>query len=160
MKASLKSYWGNLNERDRITLSVGIIVCGAYLLYLLIYSPLANAVHNKSNELLEKRETYAWMQQVRSHFQLKQPPKVLSSSKLLTVLAIELKSTSFKQFPYQLQQTGASDIQLSFEQVPYAAFVAWIGSINKKYTITIQQLNVDRTPTPGVVKLMMVIATK
>ena len=160
MKTSLKIYWGNLNERERITLSLGIIFCVGYLFYLLVYSPLTSVVHNKSMTLLEKQETYAWMQQVRLQYQLKKPPKVLTSSNLLTVLALQLKSTSLSQFPYQLQQTGAKDIQLIFEQVPYNAFIAWIWSINEKYTLTIQQLNVERTDTPGVVKLTIVIATK
>ncbi len=160
MKTSLKMYWGNLTERERITLSIGIVFCVGYLFYLLIYSPVSNALQTQSMLLVEKQETYAWMQQVQKQFHLKQPPKALSSSKLLSVLALELKSTSFKQFPYQLQQTGASDIQLSFDRVPYTALIAWISSINEKYTITIKQLNVEHTPTPGVVQLMILIATK
>ena len=160
MKTSIKIYWGNLNERERVTLIVGIVFCVGYFFYLLIYSPLSSAVQNQSKVLLEKQETYAWMKQVSSQHQLKQAPKALSSSKLLSVLAFQLKSTSFKQFPYQLQQTGASDIQLSFDRVPYTAFVAWLWSINEKYTLAIKQLNIEKTSTAGVIQLTLVIATK
>ena len=159
MKKTLITYWANLNERERITVSIGIIVCVGYLFYLLIYAPLINAVHHQTKALLEKQETLAWMQQVRAQHQLKQPPKALTSTKLLAVLAFQLKTTSFKQFPYQLQQTGAGEIQLIFDQVPYNAFIAWVWSVSEKYTITIKQLNVERMPTPGVVKVTMMIAT-
>lgn len=159
MKMTLSAYWANLNERERVILGIGIIVCVGYLFYLLIYSPLTNAVYHQSKALLEKQETLAWMQQVRAQHKLKQPRKALTSSQLLAVLALQLKTTSFKQFPYQLQQTGAGEIQLIFEQVPYNGFVAWVWSITEKYTITIKQLNVERTSTAGIVKVTMMIVT-
>ncbi len=64
----------------------------------------------------------------------------------------------FKHFSYQLQQTGVSDIQLVFEQVPFNPFMIWLWSFNEKYPISITQLSVDLTETPGVVKLTLIIA--
>ena len=156
----MKTYWGNLNERERWLLGTGALLCFVYLFYLLLYAPLASAVRNKSQQVAEKQETLAWMQQVRQQHKSRKAPLTLSSSKLLTVLAEQLNKTSFKQFPYQLQQTGASDIQLIFDKVPYDAFMAWVWTVNGKYTISIKQLNVERTDSPGVVKLMMIIATQ
>ena len=160
MRAFVKTYWSNLNERERWTLGVGVVCSVFYLFYLLIYSPLASAVHTKSQQLLEKQETLVWMQQVRQQSKNTKAPQTLTSSNLLTVLADQLNKSSFKQYPYQLQQTGVSDIQLIFDQVPYNAFIAWVWSVNEKYTISIKQLNVEHTELPGIVKLMMIIATK
>jgi general secretion pathway protein M len=159
VKASINAYWLNLNERERWTLGFGVVFCVAYLFYLLIYSPLVTAVHNKSQQLLEKQETLVWMQQVRHQHNTRKPPQMLTSSKLLTVLAEQLNATSFKQFSYQLQQTGVSDIQLVFDKVPYNAFVAWLWAMSEKYSISIKQLSIERTDTPGVVKLLLVVAT-
>ena len=102
------------------------------------------------------------MQHVRTSEQLKtkKVAQSLTSSQLLTVIAEQLSRTTFKQYRYQLQQTGVSDIQLSFDKVPYNAFMAWVWSINQKYTVIIKQLNVDRTDVSGVVKLTIMIATK
>lgn len=158
MKASLRAYWTNLNERERLILGLGIIFCTFYLFYLLIYSPLTTAVRSRSQQLLEKQETLVWMQQVRHQQKNKKSPEVLTSSKLLAVMAAQLNSTSFKQFPYQLQQTGVSDIQLVFDRVPYNAFIGWLWSMSEKYTVSIKQLSIERTDTPGVVKLSLVIA--
>ena len=155
----MRAYWDNLNERERWMLGSGVVICFCYLLYLLIFSPLFNAVHKKSQQLVEKQETLVWMQQVRTQ-KIKKAPLSLSTSKLLTVLADRLNQTSFKQYPYQLQQTGVSDIQLVFDQVPYNPFVSWLWDINEQYAIAIKQLIIDRTETAGVVKLIIVIATK
>ena len=158
----IKAYWGTLNERDRRMLVIGTIVCVVYLFYLLIYAPVTRAVQNKSKQLIEKQETLVWMQHVRTSEQLKtkKVAQSLTSSQLLTVIAEQLSRTTFKQYRYQLQQTGVSDIQLSFDKVPYNAFMAWVWSINQKYTVIIKQLNVDRTDVSGVVKLTIMIATK
>ena len=158
MKVMIKNYWSNLNERERWILGSGVVFCVCYLFYLLVYAPLINAVHNKSQQLIENQETLVWMQQVHQQFKVKKKPQVLTSSKLLSVLAEKLNVTSFKHFPYQLQQTGVSDIQLVFEQVPFNPFIAWLYSLSEQYAISIKQLNIERTDTPGEVKLMLVIA--
>ncbi len=153
----MKSHWTNLNTRERLVLGFGGVCCFLLLLYLLILAPLSNAVHDKSQQLIEKQTTLAWMQKARQQHKTAAAPQTLSSAKLLTVLAVQLKSTSFHHFPYQLQQTGSGDIQLSFENVPYNAFVTWLWSVSKRYAFTIKQLTVARTESSGVVNVMVMI---
>ena len=153
----MKTYWTNLNNREQWMLGFGGVCCGFFLLYLLLYAPLINAVHNKTQQLIEKQETLVWMQQARLQRKTAKVPQVLNNSQLLTVLADHLKSTSFHRLPYQLQQTGSGDIQLSFDQVPYNAFITWLWSISRQYAFSIKQFNAERTDTPGVVKLMLTV---
>ena len=153
----MKAYWNNMNERERWMLGIGGVFLFFYVFYLLLYAPLTQSVHDKTQQLIENQETLAWMQQVSRHYKAKNPPKKLTNSKLLTVLAKQLNISSFKQFPYQLQQTGVSDIQLVFDKVPYNAFVAWLSSMSEKYAISIKQLNAEKTATPGVVKMMVIL---
>lgn len=154
----MKHYWNNLNVREQWMLGFGIIFVFFFLLYLLVLAPLSHAVQDKSQQFRDKQATLIWMQQAHQQYKRVIAPKVLSRSKLLTVLAAQLKSTPFHHVPYQLQQTGSGDIQLSFDHVPYNAFVTWLWSVNKHYAFTIKQLNVERTTTAGVVKMMVVIA--
>ncbi len=156
----MKTYWRSLNDREHWMLGTGVFCCFVYLFYALLYAPLITAVHDQSQQLIEKKETLAWMERVRQQHITSKTPQVLTSSKLLTVLATQLKSSSFHHFSYQIQQTGPGDIQLSFEQVPYNAFVSWVWAISEQYTFTVKQLNAERTDTPGVVKLLIVIAAK
>ncbi len=152
----LQSYWQGLSERDRSMLSVGGVVVLIYLFYLLIYSPLISAVEMKSKQWVERKETLQWMQT-----QLKVPKTQPSKDvNLLPVLSTQLKQTSFTRFPYQLQQTGAHTLQLSFENVPYIEFMSWLQKLGKEYTVTIVDLTVTRTKTPGLVKLQLVFENK
>jgi general secretion pathway protein M len=156
----MKIYWSNLNARERWVLGVGVVCCVVYLFFLLVYSPLSTAVRRKHQALLEKQDTLVWMKDVAQHHQLKKAPQTLTSSKLLTVLAEQLNASSLKPYPYQLQQTGMNNIQLDFDRVPYNAFLSWLRSVSDQYLISIQQLNVERTDTPGVVKLRLLLETK
>ncbi len=160
MKAFVMAYWTNLNERERFTLGIGVVFCFFYLYYLLLYAPLSHAVYTKSQQLLEKQETLSWMEHVRKSANLKRPTQSITRSQLLTVLANQLNTTSFKQFPYQLQQSGDSEITLIFERVPYTPFIVWVRSFNAKYRLSIKQLTVLPADAPGVVKLTIVITTK
>lgn len=153
----MKTYWNNLNDRERLMLAVGGVIGCLFLLYLLILAPLMNAVRDKSQQLAEKQQTLAWMQQVHHQHTSIKARQVLSNSELLTVLAKQLGSTSFHRMPYQLQQTGVGDIELSFDNVPYNAFISWLWSIRKTYQFNIKQLNAERTKVPGVVKLALII---
>lgn len=153
----MKTYWDNLNERERWMLGFGGIFCVLFLIYILIYAPMVNAVRNKTKQLFEKQETLVWMQQAEKKRRAVKIPTPLSNSMLLSMLANQLKSTSFHTFPYQLQQTGTGDIQLSFEQVPYNAFVSWLWSTREKYAFSIKQFNTERTATLGVVKILVTV---
>ncbi len=159
MKDALKAYWNNLNDRERWMLGSGGVCCFFLLYYALLYAPLTDSVKEKSQQLKEKEETLVWMQKARSQYKRGTPAQALGSSQLLSVLANQLKSASFHGFSYQLQQTGAGDIQLSFDQVPYNPFVSWLWSVSQRYAFSIRQFNAERTGTPGVVKVLVTIQT-
>jgi len=155
----MKEFWSNLNERERIILSVGVIFCFFYLLYLLVFSPLNHAIDNKYQILSEKKSDLLWMEKVRKLQLTKSTKDLLTSSKLLTVLTEELNAIYFSNHPYSLKQIGADEIQLNYDEVPYNVFIKWLWTFNKKYSFVIKQLNIERTNTPGVVKLSLIITT-
>lgn len=158
MRAWLTNQWTNLNERDRWTLGFGIALCCVYLFYYVLYSPLLTAVQTYSQQLLEKQETWVWMQQIRQEHPTQMVSKSVTSTQLLTILDDRLAKTSFKQFNYQLQQTGFGDIKLSYDRVPYTAFIDWLRALNQEYTFTTKQMTAESTETPGVVKIMVIFS--
>ena len=150
------AHWNNLNDRERWMLGLGGVCFVVFLFYLLVYSPLVGGISEKSQQLIEKQDILAFLQKAKQQ-QTGIQAQVLSPSQLLTVLAEQLNNSSFHRNPYQLQQTGSGDIQLSFDEVPFNAFLSWLWSMNEKYVFSIQQLNAERTATPGVVKMILMI---
>lgn len=157
---AITHYWNNLTERERWMAGIASFCVLAYLFYLLIYSPLATAVHTKTKQLHEKQETLTWMQQFRLQSKNQKTRQAISNAKLLALIGSQLSAKPFRQFTYQLQQTGPGDIQLSFDRVPYKPFLAWLWSLNNHYAITLKQFTAERTETPGLVKLLLLITAK
>lgn len=154
----MKAWWNSLNDRERRVLLAGG-VCGVFIFYyVVLYAPLSSAVQNKAKQLTDRQRTLAWMQQARLKYKKTGTPQSMDSSKLLSVLSGQLKHASFHSFPYQLQQTGSGDIQLSFDQVPYNAFVSWLWKMGKHYAFTIKLLSSERINTPGMAKVMVTLA--
>ncbi|KTC68284.1 putative general secretion pathway protein YghD [Legionella birminghamensis] len=156
----MMNYWQNLSERDRLTLSIGIVFTIAYLFYLLVYSPLSSAVNNKTTQLKDKEATLAWMKQINKRPQNTKEPEVINNGRLLSIISTQLNNTRFKSFTYQLQQTGPGDIQINYEKVPYSQFLQWLWQLNSDYAILLKQLSIDKTDTPGVVKLTITLSAK
>lgn len=154
------NHWNNLNLRERWMAGLGAVFALFYLLYQLIYSPLASAVANQSKQLVEKQETLAWMEQVRQQPKNLKKVQAISNSKLLALIGNQLTDKAFSQFTNQLQQTGAGDIQISFDRVPYKQLLDWLWKLNTDYAITLKQFSVEHSDTPGVVKVMIILAAK
>nr|WP_230963938.1 GspM family type II secretion system protein LspM [Legionella pneumophila] len=139
-----------------IVASISLLIYGYYLL---LYAPLSNQVNQKSTQLIEKTETLEWMKQVRMQKRSAKRKESVDNSQLLTILASQLKNNKTLKFPYQLQQTGSGDIQLTFDAVPFQNFIQWLAKINELYSINIKQFDVERTSTPGVTRLMIILST-
>jgi general secretion pathway protein M len=157
MQAHLLQAWQQLNHRERLLLLWGAACLGLYLAYA-TYASLDNAVIASTQRLSEKKETLAWIQQAETQLSSKHTgTTALDKSKALAVLSRQLKAASFDGFPYQLEQLSDAELQVSFEQVPYHACLAWLALMSKKYKITVKMFNMDRTETPGLVKWTVIL---
>ena len=155
----MNAYLNNLNERERwMLLGAGVCLI-LYCYYLFLYAPLTHQVTQKSTQLIEKKATLEWMEKVRQQKHHAKTKQTLDNSKLLTVLATQLKQDATLKFPYQLQQTGSGDIQLTFDEVAFNLFITWLEKINEQYAISIKQFNAERTTTPGMVHAMILISS-
>lgn len=150
------NYWNHLNDRERLLSILGGLFVLLYLFYILLFSPLTHSVLEKKKQLQEKQETLTWMEQVRHIPKTQKTKQVISNHKLLAVMGTEM-TLAFKPFPYQLQQTGMGDIQVSFEAVPYTLFINWLWQLSNTYALSIKQFNIERSARPGVVKLHLVL---
>jgi general secretion pathway protein M len=154
----MKSYWQQLNERDKIAVVVGAVVALVYLLYALLISPLFSRLEQKALHHTERQQTLSWMKDVRGQQLIKAAPKSVTNTQLLSLLATKLKIDIFRPFPFQLQQIGNGDIQLSFESVPFLMFIKWLKALNQEYNFSVKQLNAQRIETTGLAKITVVLA--
>lgn len=154
----MKDYWNTLNDRERSLVIFAGILCIIYLFYIFLYSPLITAKNNKQLELIDKEATLTWMEQVRNVDKSSKSLTTLSNANLLSVLGTQLKTTTFSHFSFQLEQMGSGDIQLSFNEVPYNAFIKWLWTLSGQYLFNIKQVTIEKATLPGLVKVMLVLS--
>ncbi len=157
MRAQWTQFWDGLNDRERRASGIGALVLVLYAAYAL-YSALAQTVLDNQAMLIEKRETLAWMKMAQGQVvpQTKKQ-QVLDGTKGLTVFSEALKRAPFHDSPYQLQQIAEGTLQLSFDSVPYNAFLDWLSAMNMRYHFVVKSFHAEKTDTNGVVKLTAVL---
>lgn len=151
------SAFHNLNEREKWMVTATIICVFFYSYFYFLYTPLHSKLEQNKTLLTEKIETLDWMKTIqKQNVPIKK--KTLNNNELLTFLTNKLKENSKGAFPYQLEQTHNGEIQLSFEEIPFDSFIHWLVKLNNQYTIVIKQLAVNKTKTPGLTKLSIVLS--
>ncbi len=157
MKLDWRSMWQKLSSRERWML-VGVgVICFLVLFYEGVYGPLMQKLNHQKQQLLIHQQSLAWLQQV--HYLAKSPKNIqkIPPNDVLTVLAKQLNASSFKPFPYQLDQTEQGDVQLSFENIAYGLCMEWLWALTQHYVLNIKQLDMQQTKTPGVINVRMVL---
>ena len=154
----MKSYLNNLNEREK-WMVVGAALCiFIYAYYFFLYSPIASRVDDRQMQLNEKTETLLWMNKVKNQKNTGVIKKTIDNGQLLTIVSTELKHHESIKFPFQLQQTSSGELQLNFDQVSFNLFIEWLAQLNNKYKINIKQFDINKTPTPGIVQMMIILS--
>jgi general secretion pathway protein M len=154
----VKSYLSNLNERERWMVISATLCVFVYVYYFFLYSPIVSRVEERQSQLLEKTQTLQWMNKVKDQKNSGTVKKNIDNGQLLTLLSTQLKNHGTIKFPFQLQQTSSGEIQLNFEQISFNLFVEWLAQLNNKYKINIKQFDINKTPIPGIVQLMIILS--
>lgn len=153
----MKNYFQSLNEREKWMVIATAVCVFFYIYYYMLYAPLSNKVTTRQSQLVEKSATLKWMQQVKTTYKAHGARITLDNNQLLSVIDRALKEDSAFEGNYQLQQTQAGDIQISFTEVPFKIFMDWLGEFNKKYQFNIRQLDASESKTPGVVSMTVTL---
>jgi general secretion pathway protein M len=158
----MKEWWNNLALREKQMVSLGAVILGALLIYLLLWSPLDNAVSNLRNEIHHNQELLTWMmdadkrlQNLAKSGQPKQPAAV--SGSLLSIVQKQINRTSLVSSLSQMHQTDSDSVQLTFQKVEFDKLISWLIELTRDQGITITQMTVTPSPTPGVVAVDLVL---
>ncbi len=157
MMTGVKQYWNQRSVREQKLLFGAGFCLFFYLFYVFLYSPLVSGVSHAKTQLIENKTTLNWMMEARQLVSQQKKSQNITQGQLLTILGEQINQASFHRYPYQLAQIGSGDIQLSFDEVPYNAWVIWLWKLNQQYHFSVKQFNAEITKTPGVVKALVII---
>lgn len=156
----MKNFWMQLQDRERWMLTVGVITCFIYALYLIVFAPLSAAVYQSHKTLADKKELLAWMKIAEKTSISKQQVNHINNAQLPGLLTEAIKKNQLSGFAYQIQQSQHDVIQLSFTEVPFNALMQWLMVFCKSHCIEVESLSAEKTSTAGIVKLSVELKAK
>jgi len=157
----MKDWWINLSAKEKQTVSIGSIVVGIFLVYQLIWLPIANSTEQLREKVLHNQALLSWMQESDKRIQLLenvQTPSAVAKSSLLTTVQNALNKTTFASVVTQLQQSENNLVKLHFEKVNFDELVKWLTVLSQE-KIVIDQMTVIPSTTPGIVSAELQLKT-
>jgi type II secretory pathway component PulM len=153
---SLVDKFHALEKNEQSALKIAAVAIVFFVLYQFIYLPFQTSMDNLDNQLKYHSELNQWLRSVTpslANIASQGNKKTINASQLLGTTSRSLKDSKLKPFAFDLQQSDASAIQLSFKKVPYTDFIGWMDEFWQSYSLTINYLNVGQLKTPGMVSV-------
>lgn len=157
----MKDWWLNLPLRDKRMLGMGGIVVILFLLYEIIWSPLATSNENLRIHIEHNRDTLQYMQNADHRIQqlLKESKakNYKASGSVLGTMQTEINSSPFATHVVQLRQAENDSVQFNLRKVNFDQLLVFLMSVWKKYHYIVSQISVVPTGVPGEVTVDITI---
>ena len=157
----IKSWWYNLTERDRQMATVGGIVLGVFLFYIVIWSPLSNVVVTYKTNIAAQHDTLTYLQSANTQIQRYQAQgiQIAATDRSNLLAMIEQSATDHKlsAFLKQVEQPQPNHIALTFEKAPFDQCMQWLQQLSTSTGVQIITLTADRLTPVGTANIKVVL---
>jgi general secretion pathway protein M len=151
----MKAWWLNASIREKQAVSLGAAFVTLFLVYEIVFAPLANAVDTLRQKIHSGQTLLTWMQDSDKHIQtLEKSQKTAapkSSASLLSVIQNDVNDEPIGKNISQLQQAENDSIQIHLQKVGFDALTKWLIAICQQQGLIITQMTATPTTTPGIV---------
>ncbi|MCX7125507.1 MAG: type II secretion system protein M [Gammaproteobacteria bacterium] len=160
---TLKSWWENLQERERQVLSIGGTVLGILFIYLAIWSPLSSAVADQKHQVTAQTDLLNYLQQASTHIQALKASGIQvvagENADLLTLAEQSLSAGGLTAFLKQVQQPQDDQVSLTFEKAPFDKLMQWTQTLAMLHGVSVVSLSATRLSVTGTADVKMVLST-
>lgn len=159
---NIRAWWDSLLERERRILSIGGVLVGIFLLYVVIWSPLSNAVSNAKTRAQSQQQLLRYLQNAEKLIAQYKALGIATHAEITRAdLLSEAQETLSKQglssFLKQVQQPTSNQLSLTFDAVPFDHLMAWLENLTTTRGVKVLQLSATRLPEMGMVEVKVVL---
>lgn len=142
-------YFKTINNNERITLLIGGVFVTVFLCYLIIFSPLQNAIEKKQQSLKNKIQTLHWLHQASTEYsQLrKNKPRrsaTYSKDSLLTIIDQTTVKLDVRSFIRRIDPEGKNQVQIWFERINFDDLIHLLNILQRNNNIRVENLSINR----------------
>ncbi len=158
---TLKMWWTNLSLREKQMVSLGGIVVGMFLIYVLIWSPFTNHLEHLRNQISNQEKLLLWLQTTDKNIQLLTKPAPSQTTKsnvaLLGVVQTHVNKNPVGNNISQLQQVDSETVQMRFQHVSFDTLIQWLTQLWQDTGLIISQSTITATGGVGDVDAEIVL---
>jgi general secretion pathway protein M len=159
---SIRSWWENLQDRERRMLSVGAPVVGILVIYALIWSPLSDSVTDHKMQVASQKQLLVFLQRASRKISQLQASGIsvdasVESGGLLTLVEQSLSSQQLSNYLKQVQQPTQNQIRLNFEDVPFDKLMQWLQMLITTHGIRVERFSATRLSKMGEANVQVVL---
>ncbi|MEJ2116260.1 MAG: type II secretion system protein M [Gammaproteobacteria bacterium] len=151
----IKDWWDALQLRERYIVLIASVLTALIILYLSVWSPIANSRDSKLKHVEAKRDTVFWMSQKKQeveHLKRINPNMFNNATDKRSLLAIV--DTSAKQMGVRpditrIEPKGEDSVQLYVEDIVFDYLIVLLGELERRNNIEVSDASFNRSDQVG-----------
>ncbi len=136
----MKDWFENLEDREKLFVSVGAFVVVLSLIYGFVWAPLDRNHSQVSASVNDWQQSLSELRPLRGVVQnaASTTPRVAASQSPIIIVDQTLRSRGLEQFRRRSQPTTSNGIRIEFENVAFDDLVLWLGDLADQYGMHVQ----------------------
>jgi general secretion pathway protein M len=148
----LKTWYANLQERERRVVAIGAIALGLIIVIGGILLPLQSAVSRAVKGSETRREDLTWMRANAVEIRTRGADIPGETGEAPVVLVDRIgRETGLGGALRGTQPNTTGGVRVQLESAPFDTLVAWLDTLDRRYGLSTESITIDRTPSPGLV---------
>jgi len=153
----LRAWWSGLAERERRVLGGGGVILALVIAYLGVWEPLAGARHRQQVNLAAARALAVQIEALAASAPRGTPALSGTGQSLLAIVDQSSKSSAMAKPPSRLQPEGDNAVRIWLEDVPFDALLRWLGELQSRYGVRVDNADIQRESGPGLVNARLTL---
>lgn len=151
----LQQLFNGLEERERLMVSIGALIVGITLLYLIVWEPMAKAHLRREADLAAARQLATRIELLAG--QVRSNPGSGASRGLSLLAAVDQASKSgvLNRPLTRIQPEGDAEVKVWLEAISFESLVRWIAQMQMRDGIVVRSAQIERDVTPGTVSAQL-----
>lgn len=153
--AQLQQWFNGLESRERLLVSIGAVVVGLTLLYLLIWEPVAKAHQHREADLATSRQLANRIERLTGQANNNVGGGSTRGLSLLSAVDQASKSGTLNKPLSRIQPEGDTEVKVWLEAVSFDALVRWIDQLHQRDGIVVRSAQIEKDATSGLVSAQL-----
>lgn len=151
----MKEWWDSLQAKERLMAAIGAIFVAIAILYLMVWSPIADSRDNKKIRIENKRETLTWMNQKRQeveHLKRINPNlfnQATDNRSLLAIVDTGAKQMGIRSSITRIDPDGENKAQIWLEDMSFDYLIVLLGELERRNHVQVADASLSKSEQIG-----------